>query len=128
MKYLGIDVGTKNVGIAISDDGGTVAFPHKEVIWEECIPFIKKIIKDKGIDTVVIGESLDLDGNENDVMKEVKKLKNSLKRIIPVEMYPEQFSTQAARQLGKGDDAQAATIILQSYLDKNIIDEEIDFD
>lgn len=128
MKYLGIDVGTKNVGVAISDDEGTVAFPYSEVSWDESIDFIKKSIIEKKIKTVVIGESVDLDGKDNAVMKEVQEVKKSLFGIVNVELSPEQFSTQAALRFGEGSDAQAATIILQSYLDRNIKNEVIDFE
>ena len=127
MKYIGLDVGEKRVGIAVSDDGGTVAFPLAQVRREECVEYVKKIIKEKEIQTVIIGESLDLDGKENSVMKEIHAIADEIRKFADVIFEPEQFSTQQVKRLGKGSDAEAATIILQSYLDRYITDEEINF-
>ena len=51
-------------------------------------------------------------------MQEVHTIANALQEKVDIVFEPEQFSTQAANRLGKGTDAEAATIILQSYLDQ----------
>ncbi|MDE0243600.1 MAG: RuvX/YqgF family protein [Candidatus Kaiserbacteria bacterium] len=118
MRYLGLDVGQVRVGVALSDEGGTIAFPFGVLSRTTCIDQIRAIAVDQSVATVVIGESLDLDGNENEVMRDVRDLAKQLKKSVPVVFEPEQFSTQAASRLGKGTDAEAAAIILQSYLDR----------
>jgi len=123
MKYLGIDFGTKRIGISFSDEDGRVAFPlsvleNSEKIIEE----IKKIISEKKIDKVVVGESKDFNMKDNPIMKDIKEFSEKLlEDKIAVVFHPEFFTSQEAIQIqGKNEmlDASAATIILQSYLDK----------
>ena len=117
-KYLGIDIGLERVGVAVSDDGGSVAFPLTVLKRKECIEELLKLIAERGIQTVVFGKSLDLNGKENPIMQEVQKVAQAVQEKAEVIFEPEQFSTQAAQRLGKGSDAEAATIILQSHLDQ----------
>ena len=123
MRYLGIDFGKKRVGLSFSDEDGKIAFPlfvleNSEKIIEE----IKKIILDKKIDKVVMGESKDFNMNENPIMEDIKMFSEKLlQNKIPVVFHPEFLTSQEAIQIqGKNEmlDASAATIILQSYLDK----------
>lgn len=123
MRYLGIDFGKKRVGVSFSDEDGKIAFPllvleNSEKIIEE----IKKIILDKKIDKVVVGESKDFNMNENPIMEDIKMFSEKLlQNKISVVFHPEFLTSQEAIQIqGKNDmlDASAATIILQSYLDK----------
>ena len=119
MKYLGIDVGSKTVGISVSDDDGVIAFPLEEVSRDRCVERITSLVAERHIDTLVIGESRALDGGENPIMEDIRAVAESLCGLVQVVFQPEQFSTQAAARLGKGSDAEAATIILQSYLDRS---------
>jgi methionyl-tRNA synthetase len=123
MKYLGIDYGTKRVGLAISDEEAKVAFP-KEVLKNEAklIEKIRAFANSEKIDSVVIGESKDFDGNENPIMPAVKTLVKELESSgLKVYLEPE-FLTSAQAAKIQGDvpnlDASAAAIILQSFLDK----------
>ena len=118
MRHLGLDVGKVRVGVAASDDGGTMAFPLEVVSREECIDRVRALIVERNVDTVVIGESLDLDGRENDIMEDARAIARQLAGDVRVVFEPEQFSTQAAARLGKGSDAEAAAVILQSRLDR----------
>ncbi len=124
MRFLGIDYGTKRVGIAISDDDGKIAFPNDTLQnGRNLNDKIIKLCKDRDIGTVVIGESNNFQGKENPIMGEVKKLAEFLKSEtkLPVIMEPEFLtSAQASRIQGEveGIDASAAAIILQSYLEK----------
>ncbi len=128
MKYLGVDIGSKRVGVAISDDAGTVAFPLEVLSREACIDRMAAIIDERNISAVVIGESLALDGSENPIMQDVRAVADALRGKAEIIFQPEQFSTQEASRLGKGSDAEAATIILQSYLDRHAPDAPIDFE
>ena len=131
MKCLGIDVGQERVGVAVSDDGGSVAFPLAVLERKECAEHLLALLAERNIEAAVFGESVDLDGADNPIMKEVRKIAKALREQVKVVFEPEQFSTQAAGRLGKGTDAEAAAIILQSYLDrqnKGKKEDVIDFD
>lgn len=124
MKYLGIDFGSKRIGLAISDSGGTIAFPYSVVLnGKNNLEEIEKIIKEENIDEVVIGESKDFKGEPNKIMAEIEKFKIALesKTKLKVHFEPEfMTSSQAELIQGKNDmhDASAAAIILQTFLDK----------
>ncbi len=124
MKFMGIDYGTKRVGIALSDESNTFALPLKTLsnskrIFDE----INDIMCDKEITHIIIGESKNFQGQDNTVMKEIKVFKENLENRFgkPVLFEPEFMSSQQASSV-QGDhallDASAAAIILQSYLDR----------
>ncbi len=124
MRHLGIDFGTKRVGTAISDEGNEMAFPHSVILNNKNLfAEIEKIIKEEGIGVVVIGESKDFAGKPNKIMVEIEEFKKILteKTKLPALFEPEfMTSVQAKQTQGKNEmhDASAATIILQSYLDR----------
>ena len=127
MKYLGIDYGSKRVGIAISDDGGTMAFP-KFVLSNDknLIINIKKFCVDEKVEKIIVGDSKDSNMKDNPVMKDIRKFAEVVSKEInlPIEFQLEFMTSQQAVHLqGENDmiDASAATIILQSYLDKTKI-------
>ncbi len=124
MRLLGIDYGTKRIGIAISDDKGMMAFP-KAVIPNDKYLFgeIKAMVKSQGIETIVLGESKDYKMQDNAIMPKVRLFADELRRDLGVMVIyePEMLSShQAAHFQGKTDkiDAAAASIILQSYIDR----------
>lgn len=124
MRYLGIDFGTKRVGIALSDEDGKMAFP-KEVI-ENSPRLLGRILDmciEENVGAIVIGESKDLDGTRNPLMKKIEVFVDSLRTNtkIPVFFEPEFFTSHQAQKIqGKNAmiDASAAAIILQSFIDK----------
>lgn len=124
MKYLGIDYGSKRVGIAISDENGILAFPR--VVIENSSLLIEKlsrIIKEEGVSVVVLGESKDFQGEHNPIMKDIFIFREQVETEIGprVVFEPEVLTSKQAMQI-QGDnemnDASAATIILQGYLDR----------
>ena len=123
MKFLGIDYGSKNVGLSLSDEEGVMAFP-KDIILNTSVLVedILGIIRREGVGTVVLGESKDFNGNDNPIMNRINVFKTKLEEGgIKVHFESELFSTQEASRGQEGlakNDASAATIILQSYLDK----------
>ena len=124
MRHLGIDFGTKKIGIALSDESGTMAFP-REVVPNDSnlLSYIEKLVEAERVKEIVIGHSIDKAGNENPVHKEVKEFITNLTLAvgIPIHLEPEQYtSAAAARVTGKNDqtDAAAAALILESYLRK----------
>lgn len=124
MRYLGIDYGTKRVGIAVSDEAGRLAFPYailennKGLMGEVKTICIKEMITD-----VIVGESMNYKGKPNLVMEEIERFVAELREsvAVPVVYEREFLSTQQARFFqteSKHVDDSAAAIILQSYLDR----------
>ena len=131
-KFLGLDFGSKRIGIAISDDDGKIAFP-KTILNNDKKLFgnLGKIIKLEKISEIVLGESLNYKGEKNEIMKEIEKFKSKLEEKFNLPIYFEQefLSSFQARNEKKSTmkqlnnetmkiDDSAAAIILQSYLDK----------
>lgn len=123
MRLLGIDVGTKRVGLAISDEEGKVAFPFEVCPMNaKLVEYLNARIKEKGVGTVVLGESKNFKGEDNTVMQKIVELKEVLQNLgVDVVLESETFTSQEAKRI-QGNvpelDASAAAIILQSYLDK----------
>lgn len=121
---MGIDFGHKNVGIAFSDEGGMMAFPHS--VLKNDADLLKKVValaEEKGASEIVIGHSLDKDGNANKIHAQVEEFIGdmTLQLGLPIHLQPEYYSTQqAVRFQGKTaqTDAAAASIILDSYIQK----------
>jgi putative Holliday junction resolvase len=133
MKYLGIDYGTKRIGLARSDEQGVFAFPHSVVkAGGSALSAIHEVIQKEGIEAVVLGESKDFNGAANQVMEDIAQFKKDLEELtkLPVVYEQELFSSALASRQFSGDfgrgerpsadmlDASAAAVILQSYLDK----------
>lgn len=122
MRLMGIDYGTKKVGIAFTDEGGAMAFPHAVVPnTSKLLDVITDLITEKRVGAVVIGHSLDKEGKPNAVHAAVEALMLDLTLAtgLPIHLEPEQYSTQAAIQLqgrNANTDASAAALILDGYL------------
>ena len=141
MKKLGLDVGDKTIGVAVSDEMGIIAdgvTTIERVGIKKDTGKVLDYIKEFNCDTVVIGLPLKLDGTDSPQTEKVRefkqKLENKLKgsglNHVKVEFYDERLTTvMAERVLIEADmrrnkrkeiiDRQAAIIILQSYLDSN---------
>ncbi len=124
MKLLGIDYGEKRVGIAVADTEANMAFPkavlpnNKFLMGE-----IKNMCKGYGVEKIILGESKDFKGKDNKIMKDIEMFKKMLEidLDVSVEYMPEFMTSTQALHLQEDTkllDASAATIILQSYLDK----------
>ena|SRR3989338_4534559 len=124
MKYLGIDFGNKRVGVAISDLNGGMAFPHSVISnSSKLLREIEKIIEKEKIERIVIGESYDFVGEPNKIMRKIEEFKKLLEEKTKLTVFFESeflTSREAEQIIGKNEmhDASAATIILQSYLDR----------
>lgn len=124
MRLLGIDFGTKKVGLALTDESGVMAFPHTVIPNDGAfLDTIESLIEEKGVTEVVIGHSLNLDGSANAVQTKIEECiaDLTLRTPIPIHLEPEQMTTQqAATTTGRNDqtDASAAALILESYLAK----------
>lgn len=123
MKYLGIDYGTKRVGIAVSDDDGSFAFPKLIIQIKDAIDVITTLCNDEHINAIVIGESLASNETPNELVSDTAAFKAKLAAAtgLPIFFEREGFSTVEAHRYqidaGNRDDS-AAAIILQRFLDK----------
>ena len=131
MRYLGIDYGEKKVGLAFSDEAGTMGFPHSIIpntprLAEE----LRALIAREGVGAAVIGESRDYRGAENPVMRGARALAKELRAGVPIFFEPEVLTSAEARRAPARErksrapkaraevDASAAALILTSYLSR----------
>ena len=130
---LGLDIGTKRIGVSISDELFITAqgLPTIERTTEQDdIAVLVKLIKEKQIDTVVVGLPLHMDGHESIGALHIKTFAHKIEEQSTVKMifWDERWTTMAAeRSLLEGDmsrkkrkksiDRVAAQLILQGYLD-----------
>lgn len=139
MRILGVDPGEKRIGIAISDPSGMIANPltvikHQSRLLDAAV--IASLAVEYEVETIVIGQPLDADNMPTPQGRRARRLASAIQQqtIVPVVLWDESGSTQAARQahiaLGGSQKARrrrggghlddlAATYILQTYLDSN---------
>lgn len=123
MRLLGIDYGEKRVGIALTDDKSLLAFPHSVIPnSKNLMRDIAEIARRSNIETIVIGESKNNEGKDNRIMSEIRPFAAELEKLGYTVVFEPEFLTshQATHFMGKTDkiDASAASIILQSYMDR----------
>ena len=132
-RILGIDYGSRRVGIALSDPlqmlaRGLCTLPHEEDLLEE----IRQIVENQETIGVVVGMPYAPDGGKGEKAQEVEAFVERLRRLlpVPVDTWDESHSSSNARALlketGMGRkkrrekgrvDRMAATLLLQEYLD-----------
>jgi putative holliday junction resolvase len=135
MRTMAVDPGAKRIGIAISDPTGSIAMPLtviKHVSRHENATRIARLAADHNIDCIVVGQSLDEEGNPTFEGRRAARLAAAIhsQSGIQVELWDESFSTKDARTaaINSGASAKkrrkhphmdelAPTVILQSYLD-----------
>ena len=123
MRILGIDYGSKRIGLALSDEGRQFAMPLIVLnSTKNLLDEVLKIAKEKETTEIVMGESKNYKGEANVIMSESLEFKKQLETNgLTVYLEPEfMTSANAERFQGKHDmlDASAAALILQSFLDK----------
>jgi len=83
MRYLGIDFGSKRVGLALSDESGAMGFPHAVVPNDgRLIDYVRDLIANKNITAIVIGDSKNFAGEENPVAAKAKAFAAELERCL----------------------------------------------
>jgi putative holliday junction resolvase len=130
---VGVDVGTVRVGLAGSDETGTIATPLRTVprrpaarLWRE----VKEVVDERLPECIVVGLPRRLDGSEGDSAVDARHVADELRRHtgLPVEMWDERFTTAEAErsliaagrrraQRRESIDSVAASLLLQSWLD-----------
>jgi putative holliday junction resolvase len=122
MRILGIDYGSKRVGLALTNEEGTMAFPHTVLPNDEqLLKTIESLIEKEGVTHIVVGHSLNKAGEPNAVHARIEEFIQDLTLHIglPVDLEPEQFTTQAALRIqGRNamTDASAAALILDGFI------------
>lgn len=140
-RFMGIDYGTKRIGVAVSDENQTLSFP-KEIVLNDLNTFkkISDIIKKEKVGEIVVGESVDFSGKLNALSGRIEvfilELQERFK--LPVHKQKEFLTSVEARKSGISKkslnspqshskvkqiksgrvDASAAALILQRYLDR----------
>lgn len=135
MKYLGLDLGTKTLGLAISDPLGIIATSYKILRHDEdydiLLPMLKEEIEKNHIEALVLGFPKNMNNSVGERGEIALAFKEKLEEEfqLPVYMQDERLTTRQAESLlisndtsrkkrKKVIDSLAATIILQSYLDR----------
>lgn len=134
MRVVGIDLGSRRIGVATSDPAGILASPYEVVergrSHADDHRRLAAIVEEVGAERVVVGLPLSLDGSTGKaaqlVLDEVEELREALP--VPVELYDERFTTVTAHQnlmerKMKADarrrvvDKVAAAVLLQAWLE-----------
>ena len=123
MRYIGIDYGDKKVGVAISNEMGTMAFPHAVLKNDVTFrPAIMTLIKEHEAQ-VVLGDSRAHDGTPNPIDAAIRTFASYLESEgVTVHFEPEHYSSKEAERIqGRTalTDASAAAILLTSYLNRH---------
>lgn len=129
-RYLGVDYGTKRVGLAISDGLGLTAHPLQVVARPAVVKRVQELHAEYTVTTVVVGLPTGLAGQEGASAAGARALGDELSAAtgIPVEYLDERFTSRLAekallqsgmkrRERRETVDKVAAAIILQDYLD-----------
>ena len=141
--FLGIDYGTKRIGLAWADDLG-IALPVKAIRgtdFDVCLEELGKEIKERKIDQIVIGYPLHMDGRKGKRTEEVDQFVKILKAnfALPIHRVDERLTSHAAEEaMGKNAkskktlksgkvDATAACLILKDFLSSDTGDNELTF-
>lgn len=134
MRYLGLDLGTKTLGLAISDRTGIIASFYDSFRYideDELISKISSIVDKENIDVLVLGLPRNMDGSLGFRAEETLDFKKKLEEVIKKEivLQDERLTTRVATDvLISADmsrkkrknviDGVSAVVILQSYLDR----------
>jgi len=123
MRFLGIDYGSKKIGLALSDEAGVLAFPEAVLVNDaQALARIVELLEGRGVGEVVIGESRTLSGERNPLMEKIDSFVSALARKcdLPIRLEPEFYTSREAQRFNapEHEDAAAAALILQRYLDK----------
>lgn len=136
MRYLGLDLGTKTIGVALSDVTHTISSPFKIIRFEEgefnsALPEIKDLVNEYSVEKIVLGFPKNMNNTIGESGQRALNFKDFLEENLKIEviMQDERLSTVEAnnymleadvsrKKRKKKIDGLAANIILQTYLDK----------
>ena len=136
MRYLGLDLGSRTLGIAVSDKTGFIASSYKTIHhneeYDRLIDDVVQLVKELEIEAIVLGFPKNMNNTIGPKGELSLEFKEKLEKVlnIPVYLQDERLTTKSAtdmlisgnvsrRDRKKVVDSVAATIILQSYLDRS---------
>ncbi len=136
MRYLGLDLGSRTLGVAVSDKSGLIASSYKTIRhnedYEELLYEVRSLVNELEVDAIVLGFPKNMNntiGPKGELSLDFKaKLEEMLS--IPIILQDERLTTKSATDMlingnvsrknrKKVVDSIAATIILQTYLDRS---------
>lgn len=136
MRYLGLDLGTRTLGVSMSDTTLTIANSYKTIrfndsMYDELLPEISQIIDEYNIKKIILGFPKNMNNSIGERGQTTLLFKKKLEEYLNIEviMQDERLSTVEAtnymiqadmsrKKRKKKVDSLAANIILQTYLDK----------
>ncbi|MGH6718805.1 MAG: Holliday junction resolvase RuvX [Alphaproteobacteria bacterium] len=132
-RVLGLDVGTKTIGLALSDTGRIIASPFatlKRGRFRDDVRALGRIVAEHGVGAVVVGLPINMDGSEGPRCQSVRAFAANLLGVLPLPLafWDERLSTAAVERMliaadisrkrrAELDDKLAAAYILQGALD-----------
>ena len=132
-RLLGLDLGSKRIGVSICDEKQLIATPFKTInrsSTKELVDELNNIIEENNIKGIVIGKPLNMDGSSGSSAQSVKDTSNNIEKSInlPICLWDERLSTVGAFNLSsqldvnvtkreKKIDENAAAFILQGAID-----------
>ena len=133
MRIMGLDFGDRSIGIALSDEAGLIASPRdtlRRSSLEKDLGWLTELAREEGVEEILVGMPLSLDGSEGPQAKKVTAFIDALQQYSGLHVLPwdERLTTVAAeRALIEGNvsrarrrkiiDQVAAAVMLQGYLD-----------
>jgi putative Holliday junction resolvase len=133
MRIMGLDPGTKNIGVAVSDETGTISQARQTLRRkgdDETVRDVLRMARDVNAELIVVGLPLNMDGSEGERARDSRALAGRIESAgdIPVELWDERLSTVEAEKVmleadvsrkkrKRSIDSLAARFILQGYLD-----------
>jgi len=128
VRVLALDYGSARCGCAVSDPTGVLATPLDPVLapaGKRGMGQILALVRELGVERVIVGLPLSLDGGDSDQTREAREFARVLERRlkdVPVELYDERFTTRMAqRDVGArtSEDSRAAAHLLSGWLDRH---------
>jgi putative Holliday junction resolvase len=137
MRVIALDLGSKRIGVAVSDDAGTVATPlttlERDRDKSRLHRDVARLVSEWDAGLVLLGLPIDLDGDLGPAAQAVLVERDELAAVlsVPVEVHDERLTTRIAdralRERGDLDgrarravvDMVAASVILQDWLDRH---------
>ena len=136
MRVLGLDIGARRIGLALSDEEGRIAFPEGHLERRgprRDLEALQTLISERDVRAIVVGLPLHLDGRSGSAASAAREFAARLGEAtgLPVELIDERWTTveaerhlrtagrRTAERRGRGTvDAVAATLLLSTYLDR----------
>jgi putative Holliday junction resolvase len=131
---LGVDLGEKRIGLAVSDSAGSIAFPAGFIVSRDRpkdVAALCEVVEERGIVRIVVGLPIHLDGRASPGSQAARSFADALAEAVgvPVDLLDERWTSQAAelslseskggrKKRREAVDAVAATLLLRTYLER----------